>query len=83
MSLFFLSQQHWVLGAILLEADRPQEAELVYREDLRHHPQNGWSLYGLAQSLREQHKNREADEIDTQFRHVWAEADVELTGSRF
>lgn len=72
-----------VLGAILLEADRPQEAELVYREDLRHHPQNGWSLYGLAQSLREQHKNREADKIDTQFRHVWAEADVELTGSRF
>ncbi|WP_404356620.1 tetratricopeptide repeat protein [Methylotuvimicrobium sp. KM1] len=72
-----------VLGAILLEADRPQEAELVYREDLRHHPQNGWSLFGLAQSLREQHKNREADEIDTQFRHVWAEADVELTGSRF
>lgn len=72
-----------VLGAILLEAGRPQEAELVYREDLRHHPQNGWSLFGLAQSLRDQQKNREADEVDTQFRHVWAEADVELTGSRF
>ncbi len=72
-----------VLGAILLEAKRPQEAELVYREDLRHHPQNGWSLFGLSQSLREQRKPREADEIDTQFRHVWAEADVELTGSRF
>lgn len=72
-----------VLGAILLEAGRPQEAELAYREDLRHHPQNGWSLFGLAQSLRDQQKNREADEIDTQFRHVWAEADVKLTGSRF
>lgn len=72
-----------VLGAILLEAGRPQSAELVYREDLRHHPQNGWSLFGLAQSLREQRKNREADEIDSQFRHVWAEADVKLTGSRF
>lgn len=72
-----------VLGAILLEAGRQQEAELAYREDLRHHPQNGWSLFGLAQSLRDQQKNREADEIDTQFRHVWAEADVKLTGSRF
>ena len=32
------------LGAVLLEAGRPTEAEAVYRVDLEQHPRNGWSL---------------------------------------
>src|SRR6185369_6299732 len=36
------------LGAALLAAGRPADAERVYRDDLRRHPHNGWSLYGLA-----------------------------------
>jgi tetratricopeptide (TPR) repeat protein len=43
-----------VLGATLMDARRYSEAEAVYREDLRRYPENGWSLYGLAASLRRQ-----------------------------
>jgi len=72
-----------VLGAILLEAGQARKAEQAYRQDLLYHPQNGWSLFGLVLSLREQGKNREADSVNLQFEEVWADADVTLTGSRF
>lgn len=35
------------LGAVLLEAEKPAEAEAVYRKDLTVNPDNGWSLFGL------------------------------------
>jgi tetratricopeptide (TPR) repeat protein len=72
-----------VLGALLLEAGQAREAEQAYRQDLIYHPQNGWSLFGLAFSLREQGKQSEADRVSQQFQDVWADADVTLTGSRF
>jgi tetratricopeptide (TPR) repeat protein len=71
------------LGAILLEAGQAEQAEAVYREDLRQYPKNGWSLYGLAQALTAQGKSDEAAEVEQQFAEAWAEADVELTASRF
>lgn len=40
------------LGATLMDARRFVEAEAVYRADLKKHPENGWSLFGLAESLR-------------------------------
>ena len=55
----------------------------MYREDLRRTPENGWSLHGLAQSLRAQGKAAEATAVDARFRVAWARADVVLTGSRF
>ena len=55
------------LGAVLLEAGRPAEAEAVYREDLRRNPDNGWSLFGLAQSLRAQGKTAEAEQVEVRF----------------
>ena len=48
------------LGAILLEARRPAEAEKAFREDLMRRPENGWSLRGLAQSLQAQERTSEA-----------------------
>jgi tetratricopeptide (TPR) repeat protein len=69
------------LGAVLLLAGRPSEAESVYREDLRLNPENGWALQGLVQSLRAQHKDAAQEEV--RFRAAWAGADVELLGSRF
>ena len=71
------------LGAVLLEAGRAAEAEAVYREDLRRNPQQGWSLYGLAQSLRAQGKTADASIVDQGFQEAWARADVELRASRF
>jgi len=71
------------LGAVLLEAGRPADAEQVYRDDLRRNPGNGWALFGLAQSLRAQGKTAEADKVNEQFRAAWRGADVTLTASRF
>ncbi|WP_155920486.1 hypothetical protein [Methylobacter luteus] len=62
---------------------KPVKRSKVYRQDLIDHPQNGWSLSGLAQSLRRQGKTKEADDVERQFKHVWADADVTLTSSRF
>jgi len=70
------------LGAALLQAGRTVEAEAVYREDLRRNPENGWSLFGLAQSLRAQDKTAEAAAIDVRFRAAWPRADVTLASSR-
>ena len=71
------------LGAVLLEAGRPADAENVYREDLVRHRGNGWALFGLMESLRAQGKTAEAAKVEKQFRKAWAEADVQLTSSRF
>jgi tetratricopeptide (TPR) repeat protein len=71
------------LGAALLAAGRPTEAEAVYREDLSQYRENGWSLFGLAQSLRAQGKSAEADEVQRRFEAAWQYADLTLTSSRF
>jgi predicted Zn-dependent protease len=71
------------LGAALLAAGRADEAEAVYREDLRRNPENGWSLFGLAASLRADGDGREAAAVDRRFRGAWTHADVKLTASRF
>jgi tetratricopeptide (TPR) repeat protein len=71
------------LGAMLLEADRAPEAEVVYWQDLRKSPDNGYALYGLWQSLKAQGKTDEAAEAERRFRTAWADADVQLTSSRF
>ena len=71
------------LGAVLLAANRPAEAETVYHEDLRQNPENGWSLFGLAQSLRAQQKDKEAATVEQRFQKAWAQADISLSASRF
>jgi len=71
------------LGAVLIQAKRGADAERVYRDDLLRNPGNGWSLYGLAQSLRQQGRTAEAADADAQFRRAWSRADVQLTSSRF
>jgi tetratricopeptide (TPR) repeat protein len=71
------------LGAVLLKAKRPAEAEAAYREDLKRFPENGWALHGLAESLRAQGKTAEAQEVQARLTKAWEGADVRLTGSRF
>lgn len=72
-----------VLGAVLLEAGRPGEAETVYWEDLRRNPENGWALFGLGQALRAQGKNEQAIVIEERFQRAWADADIKLAATRF
>jgi tetratricopeptide (TPR) repeat protein len=71
------------LGAVLLTAGRPSQAEAVYRADLLRHPHNGWALFGLAQSLAAQGKTAEAAEVHQAFTEAWKRADVQLTASAF
>jgi tetratricopeptide (TPR) repeat protein len=71
------------LGAVLLDAGRFAEAEAVYWEDLRQNRENGWSLFGLMQSLRAQGKEEQAVMVEKRFRKAWKRADVTLTASRF
>jgi tetratricopeptide (TPR) repeat protein len=69
------------LGATLLKEKRAAEAEKVYREDLVRQPNNGWSLFGLAQSLHLQNKHAEAAAMDVKFAEVWKDADIKITSS--
>jgi len=70
------------LGAVLMKAGRFAEAEQVYRDDLARLPENGWSLFGLAESLRAQKKNdAEAAAVKARFQKCWARADLKITTS--
>ena len=72
-----------LLGAVLLKAGRAAEAEVVYWEDLRRNPENGWSLHGVWQALLAQGDKVNAALVEKRFRRAWADADVTLTSSRF
>ena len=71
------------LGAVLVATGRYADAEAVYREDLRHYRENGWSLLGLAKCLRARKATAEAAAVEQRFARAWARADVTITASRF
>lgn len=63
---WFFPARH-LLGAQLLLALRLDEAESVYREDLKQNPENGWALFGLSATLKAQGKPIEAAHIAQRF----------------
>jgi tetratricopeptide (TPR) repeat protein len=69
------------LGAALMDSGRCTEAEVVYREDLVQHPENGWALYGLARSLQKQGKHAETALVRSRFETAWQHADFKLSSS--
>jgi tetratricopeptide (TPR) repeat protein len=71
------------LGALLVTAGRFEEAETVYRQDLRRFPENGWSLLGLSQALEGRGMKSEAADARARFQDAWKRADVELRSSCF
>jgi tetratricopeptide (TPR) repeat protein len=66
------------LGAALLNAGKPTDAETVFREDLRRNPRNPRSLFGLTQTLKAQRRNSDATWTDSQFKAAWKSADTQL-----
>lgn len=68
------------LGAALLEAKRPAEAEAVYRESLKTYRDDGWALAGLKAALQAQGKP--ADGVDKDLADAWRYADTKLATSR-
>ena len=77
-----LSARHW-LGAAYLESGRGTDAEAVYRRELEDHPNNGWSLFGLAQALSMQGNRHQADAARDAFNAAWERSDALLRSSRF
>lgn len=70
------------LGAVLMKMRRFAEAEQVYRDDLTRLPDNGWSLFGLTESLRAQNKNEdEVTALNAKFQKTWAKSDTKITTS--
>jgi tetratricopeptide (TPR) repeat protein len=67
------------LGAVLLRLGMADEAEKVYRTDLKMNQRNGRSLFGLLESLRQQKKTEEAALIEPLFSAAWSKADRPLT----
>ena len=86
-NLRYMEPPEWIqpvrhtLGAILLHAGRYEDAEEVYLADLENWPDNGWSLYGLSESLRAKNEPNEAREVEKDFRRTWAKADVQIASS--
>jgi tetratricopeptide (TPR) repeat protein len=86
-TLMYMEPPDWVqpvrhaLGAILLEEGRPAEAIDVYREDLRRWPENGWSLYGMAEALEQLGRAAESTEFRARYRRAFEHADVDLAAS--
>ncbi|MFO0947462.1 MAG: hypothetical protein U1D30_16255 [Planctomycetota bacterium] len=78
---WYIPTRHF-LGAALLECQKEEAAESVYRDDLIKHPNNGWALFGLMQSLRAQGKAADAERVHAQFLEAWKHADIALTSSR-
>ncbi|MET0307707.1 MAG: tetratricopeptide repeat protein [Sphingomonas sp.] len=78
----FFPTRH-LLGAALLDAGEPHEAEAVYREDLKRNPANGWALLGLAQALEKLNRTDEAATMREQFETAWAKADTRIARSAF
>jgi tetratricopeptide (TPR) repeat protein len=64
------------LGATLLKSGKAAEAEKVFREDVKLRPNNGWGLFGLEQSVRQQGRAAEADKVRREFQRAWRYADV-------
>ena len=70
---WFIPVRH-MLGAELMKVGHYAQAESVYRQDLIRNPGNGWSLFGLAQALRQQGKHSDAAAIESQFAAAWKHA---------
>lgn len=78
---FFHYPIRQALGAALLADNRPLEAAIIYREDLAFFPNNGWSLFGLHQSMIRQDRVEEATIVMANFEKNWKYADIKLNGS--
>ncbi|MDH3591575.1 MAG: hypothetical protein OER88_06835 [Planctomycetota bacterium] len=71
------------LGALLLDANRVEEAEAVYRKDLERHAENGWALHGLARCLERLRRADEAAAVRRRFATAWEDATVTIQASCF
>lgn len=68
------------LGALLALKGEHQRARDVFRDSLARSPNNGWALYGLAQTYARQGLKREAQAVERHLARAWfgARSDLDL-----
>jgi tetratricopeptide (TPR) repeat protein len=69
------------LGALLLERGHTAEATEVYRADLKRHPNNPWSLHGLAECLSRAGNVKESKAVRKEFEQATMRSDVDIDRS--
>jgi tetratricopeptide (TPR) repeat protein len=62
------------LGGALLRNGQAEEAERVFREDLKRNRRNGRSLFGLRESLKAQQKTDDAEWVTREFERAWTQS---------
>jgi tetratricopeptide (TPR) repeat protein len=85
-SLPYLEPPYWYypvrqsLGAVLLAAGKPVEAERAFQQSLVRTPNNGWALYGLREAQKAQGEAVAAQLTERLFKRAWAgdQADLDL-----
>jgi hypothetical protein len=78
---WFFSVRH-NLGAVLIEAGKYREAIMIYEEDLKTLPENGWALTGLMNAYEKLDEKEKYLEVKTRFGNAWKYADIKITSSR-
>jgi tetratricopeptide (TPR) repeat protein len=67
------------LGAVLMQAGMPAEAEGMFREALRQYPNSAWALYGLKEAQRAQGDASAAAVTQKQLDAIWEGNPREVT----
>ncbi|MEP1033000.1 hypothetical protein [Ekhidna sp.] len=78
---WFFSVRH-LLGELYMRQNRFNDAEIVYKQDLKNFPKNGFALNGLYHSLVAQNRHAEAKKVRQQLEIAWSFSDIILKFSR-
>jgi tetratricopeptide (TPR) repeat protein len=78
---WFFSVRH-NLGAVLIEAGKYPDAIIVYEEDLKTFPKNGWALAGLMNAYEKLGEKYKYIETKNKFDESWQHADIKISSSR-
>jgi tetratricopeptide (TPR) repeat protein len=78
---WFFSVRH-ALGDLYMKMGDYALAEVIYREDLKVFPKNGFALNGLYHALMLSDRTMEASEVRLDFEKAWMRSDSPLTFSR-
>ena len=78
---WFFSVRHH-LGAIQLEAGYYEDAIIIYEDDLKKFPKNGWAHHGLKLAYQNLGDQENEVRIDDLLKNSWATADIEIESSR-
>ncbi|SFZ94532.1 hypothetical protein SAMN05428642_104233 [Flaviramulus basaltis] len=74
---WFFSVRH-NLGKILTQNGQEKEAIILYEEDLKNYPNNGWALHGIKIAYEALNDKVNTQLYNNRFKESWVYADIEL-----